>query len=69
MIVHLLDMDAQSFRLFSPEVKTDYPSVVYDFLERYLFELDSLERKGIQTRQKIDDDKVIFIKAFFICYQ
>lgn len=63
MIVHLLDMDAQSFRLFSPEVKTDYPSVVYDFLERYLFELDSLERKGVQTRQRIDDDKVVFIKG------
>jgi len=62
MIVHL-STGAQSFRLFAPEVKTDYPSVVYDFLERYLFELDSLERKGVPTQQKISDDKVIFLKG------
>ena len=63
MIVHLQYVDAQSFRLFSQKVKSDYPSVVYDFLERYLYELDSLQRKGIDIQQKIIDDKVVFIKG------
>ena len=33
MIVHVHLVNAQSFRLFAPEVKQEYPSVVYDFLE------------------------------------
>lgn len=61
MIVHLQNLGAQSFRLFATEVKNEYPSVVYDFLERYLYELDSLQRKGIDTRQRIADDKVFFL--------
>lgn len=52
---------AQCFKLFSPEVKTEYPSVVYDFLETYLFKIDSLQRKGEYVEQKLRDDKVIFM--------
>lgn len=63
MIVHLQNVYAQSFRLFAPEVKQEYPSVVYNFLERYLYELDSLQRKGIDTRQRIADDKVFFFEG------
>ena len=60
MIVCLQNVDAQSLRLFSLEVKREYPSVVYDFLERYLYELDSLQKKGTDIWQKISDDKVFF---------
>lgn len=60
MIVCQHYVDAQSFRLFTPDLKKEYPSLVYDFLERYLYELDSLESNGISTLQKIADDKVFF---------
>lgn len=63
MIVYLQNVYTQSFRLFAPEVKQEYPSVVYDFLERYLYELDSLQKKGIDTRQRIADDKVFFFEG------
>ena len=49
----------QSFVLFTDEVKQDYPSVVYDFLERYLYEIDSLSRKGEPILQRMRDDKLI----------
>ena len=48
----------QSYSLFSDEVKRDYPSVVYDFLERYLYEMDSLSRRGEPILQRLRDDKV-----------
>jgi hypothetical protein len=54
------EISAQRFHLFSDEMKKDYPSVVYDFLERYLYETDSLMRRGIDIRQKLRDDKVLF---------
>ena len=52
---------AQRYNLFPPEVKTEYPSVVYDFLERYLFEIDSLRMKGEFVDQRLRDDKVVFL--------
>ncbi|MBP5628529.1 MAG: hypothetical protein J6X27_01640 [Bacteroidaceae bacterium] len=52
---------AQKFVLFPPEMKTAYPSVVYDFLERYLFEIDSLQKKHIAVDQRLRDDKVLFV--------
>lgn len=48
----------QSFSLFSDDLKRDYPSVVYDFLERYLYEIDSLSSKGEPILQRLRDDKV-----------
>ena len=48
----------QSFSLFSDDLKRDYPSVVYDFLERYLYEIDSLFSKGEPILQRLRDDKV-----------
>lgn len=54
---------AQRYNLFSHELKTAFPSVVYDFLETYLFQLDSLEHKGENIRQQLLDDKVIFVKG------
>lgn len=52
--------DDGTFCLFSSDVKTQYPSVVYDFLECYLYELDSLNKAKVYTEQRIRDDKVIF---------
>ena len=52
---------AQRYSLFSPEVKTEFPSVVYDFLETYLYEIDSLQRKGKDVAQRLHDDKVMFL--------
>ena len=54
---------AQRFALFAPEVKSDCPSVVYDFMERYLFEIDSLQGKGINVDQRLQDDKVVFVNG------
>ena len=54
---------AQRYSLFPPEVKTDFPSVVYDFLETYLYEIDSLQRKGKIIDQRLRDDKVMFFRG------
>ena len=51
------------FRLFSEEVKTAYPSAVYDFLETYLYRLDSLHQKGVQEHPSMMKDKVLFLKG------
>ena len=51
------------FRLFSDEVKTAYPSVVYDFLETYLYRLDSLHREGGLAHPSMMLDKVVFLKG------
>lgn len=59
--VSLLPTRAQRFQLFSEEVKADYPSVVYDFLERYLYEIDSLQNHHTAVDQKLHNDKVIFL--------
>ncbi len=55
------EASAQRFHLFSDEIKRDFPSVVYDFLERYLYETDSLQLKGVDVTQKLHDDKVMFM--------
>ena len=52
---------AQRFTFFAPEVRTSCPSVVYDFLETYLYEIDSLQRKGKPTEGRLRDDKVLFL--------
>ena len=52
---------AQKYHLFSDEIKKDFPSVVYDFLERYLYEIDSLQSHHVYVDQKLLDDKVIFL--------
>ena len=57
----LLQSKAQRFRLFSEELKSEYPSVVYEFLERYLFEIDSLQTHGEYVNQRLRDDKVLFL--------
>lgn len=57
------EVSAQRFHLFSDEMKKDYPSVVYDFLERYLYETDSIMKKGIDVSLKLHDDKVLFSKG------
>lgn len=54
---------AQKFNLFTDEVKTLYPSAVYDFLERYLYEIDSLQGIGQYVEQRLRDDKVFFLKG------
>lgn len=51
---------AQRFRLFSQEVRDLSPSVVYDFLERYLYEIDSLQTRGEYIDLRLRDDKVFF---------
>ena len=57
------EASAQRFHLFSNEMKNEYPSVVYDFLERYLYETDSIMKKGVDVSQKLHDDKVLFIQG------
>lgn len=51
------------FHLFSEEVKTAYPSAVYDFLETYLYRLDSLHRKGSIAHPSMMRDKVLFLQG------
>lgn len=61
LLVFLQASHAQKFTLFAPEVKTEYPSVVYNFLETYLYKIDEMERKGESTEGVLRDDKVIFL--------
>jgi hypothetical protein len=56
-----LPLQAQTLHLFSSEVKGAYPSVVYDFLERYLYEIDSLQNLGVDVDLRLRDDKVTFL--------
>lgn len=51
------------FHLFSDETKTAYPSVIYDFLERYLYNLDSLQNANPIMLRHFSNDKVVFIKG------
>lgn len=52
---------AQRFTLFSPDIKKDYPSVVYDFLETYLYRIDQMQSRGESVVQRLSDDKVQLI--------
>lgn len=65
LILTTLSMQSQTshYNLFPEEMKTMHPSIVYDFLERYLFEIDSLERKGELIYQRLNDDKVYFLRG------
>ncbi len=45
-------------RLFSDEMKAAYPSVIYDFLDRYLYDINHRQR-GYELNQRMADDKVI----------
>ena len=47
--------------LFSEAIKQSHPSVVYDFLERYLFQLDSLQRAGKFYMNQLIRDDVRFV--------
>ena len=62
-LISAINAESKGYELFSEQVKTDYPSVAYDFLERYLYEVDSLERKGDFVEQKMSDDKFYFISG------
>ncbi len=62
-LLYSLSSKTGVFTLFSDEVKEEYPSVLYDFLERYLFELDSLQRKDGTLGNKLIDDNVSFLKG------
>lgn len=48
------------YKLFATEMKIKYPSEVYDFLERYLLELDCVNSEVI-LRQYLDDDGVVIV--------
>lgn len=52
------------YKLFVPDVKTLYPSDVYNFLERYFLEL-SLEPNLDEFEQKLKMDKVRFLEGSF----
>lgn len=49
--------DKHALHLFPDEMKTAYPSVVYDFLERYLYDINH-SSNGYELRQRMADDKV-----------
>lgn len=61
VLFYIMVASAQTFNLFSVDVKAEYPSVVYDFLERYLYEIDSLQKHHEYIDQRLRDDKVLFI--------
>lgn len=46
-----------ALHLFPDEMKTAYPSMVYDFLERYLYDINH-KSNGYELRQRMADDKV-----------
>ena len=46
-----------ALHLFHDDMKVAYPSVVYDFLERYLYTLTN-STDGYELRQQMSDDKV-----------
>lgn len=46
------------YKFFPEEMKSQYPSIVYDFIERYMLELDCLTKDEILS-QHLWDDKVI----------
>lgn len=48
------------YKLFTTEMKTQYPSEVYDFLERYLLELECMNSEVI-LRQYLEDDGVVIL--------
>ena len=52
------DVSHLGYSLFCREMRKQHPSVVYDFLERYLLELDLLPN-DIERRQKSRLDKVL----------
>lgn len=51
------------FCFFPEEAKTAYPSAVYDFLETYLYRLDSLHRNGSLAHPSMMRDKVLFLNG------
>lgn len=59
----LLCNKAQSLSLFDNKLKEEHPSIVYNFLERYLYQIDSLQQKGEPIFQKLRDDKVVFVEG------
>lgn len=50
------------YKLFSPEMKSLYPSTVYDFIERYMLELDCFKNE-IDLNRQLSDDKVIIMNG------
>lgn len=50
------------YALFADNMKTEYPSEVYNFLERYLLELDCINEREELVSQHLSDDKVM-VKA------
>lgn len=50
------------YKLFDINFKRDYPSVVYDFAERYLLELDCIQSDLLQ-RERLQDDKVNILEG------
>ncbi|MCQ2132008.1 MAG: hypothetical protein MJY90_01585 [Bacteroidaceae bacterium] len=60
LLAYIQSSQAQRFQLFTQKVRDYSPSVLYDFLERYLFEIDSMQTKGEVISQKLHDDKVFF---------
>lgn len=47
------------YKLFAPQVKKDYPSAVYDFLERYFLDLQC-SKDGFYPEERVRDDKFLF---------
>lgn len=66
----LLSLDGRAegdgrFHLFHADVKQSYPSVVYDFLESYLYKLDSLQYDtSISVGERLKRDGVTFVKGY-----
>ena len=62
-LLSLFGARAAEYRLclFSEALRQEHPSVVYDFLERYLFQLDSLQQAGELYKSRLMRDDVQFV--------
>lgn len=50
--------------LFHQDLRGEHLSVVFDFIERYFYEIDSLAHAGHDITRKMKDDKVIIVNGF-----
>lgn len=53
--------EGRRLHLFHQDMKEKSLTMVYDFVERYFYEIDSLANAGHDIMRRMKDDKVIFI--------
>ena len=61
LFVYLQASSAQRFTLFPPESKKDFHTIIYDFLETYLYETDSISENGGFVERRLMEDGIVFL--------